>query len=956
MKKSSSWIIALSTATLCSVFAQKTNTPAPTEAQDWLKASQYHQQKLTQSPFSAVDFTSIGPTVMSGRVVDIEVNPENHTEFYVAYATGGLWHTQDNGISFTSLMDDAPTQNIGDIAVDWTQGHLWVGTGENNASRSSYAGMGMLFSSDQGKTWVHKGLEVVHHVGRVVVHPTDPNTLWVAAAGRLYGPNPERGVYKTTDGGKSWKQVLYVSPTAGAIDLVMVPNEPQTLYAATWEKDRKAWHFEGSGAGSGIYKSVDGGEKWTLVTTPKSGFPTGAGVGRIGLAAYDKDLIYAVLDNQFHQEKKEPSGPKSGALTKDDFKSMTVAEFAALADGRLNEYLKANGFQEKYRAPNVKQLVASGSVKPADLALYLEDANAMLFDTPVIGAEVYASRDGGKSWSKQNKQPIEDLFYSYGYYFAQIRVAPSDPNRIVLAGVPLIQSVDGGKTYTAIDKDNVHSDHHALWINPKNPDHMINGNDGGVNITYDSGAHWMKNNTPAVGQFYAINVDNQTPYHVYGGLQDNGVWSAPHTTRVNESWQDSGAYPWKRILGGDGMQVEIDPRNPNTVFTGFQFGNYFRVDRTKGKNTPIQPKHTLGEAPFRFNWESPIRLSKHHPDILYFGSNHLHRSLDQGTTWETISKDLTQGGRKGNVAFGTLTVIEESPAAFGQIWTGSDDGLVSYTPDGGHTWSLKNKDLPQNLWVASIEASAHDSKRVILALNNYRNDDFTPYVYVSEDAGATWKSSIKGLPLGAVNVVIEDPQHPHLLYAGTDVGVFASLDLGANWHPLGKDLPKVAVHDLVVQAEAHHLVIATHGRSVYIADIADLQKMTPSVQKTTLSWLATPKVKHSARWGAAWGSWSAPNTPSQTLSFFSKNSGTANFEVTHSNGTLVYAHEVSLNKGLNRLDFGLAFSEKGAAAYLKKVKTELKKAADGQIYLPKGNYTLTLKSADAQIQTPWAIE
>jgi hypothetical protein len=245
---------------------------------------------------------------------------------------------------------------------------------------------------------------------------------------------------------------------------------------------------------------------------------------------------------------------------------------------------------------------------------------------------------------------------------------------------------------------------------------------------------------------------------------------------------------------------------------------------------------------------------------------------------------------------------------------------------------------------------------VILALNNYRNDDFTPYVYVSEDSGATWKSAVKGLPLGAVNVVIEDPQHPHLLYAGTDVGVFASLDLGANWHPLGKDLPKVAVHDLVVQAEAHHLVIATHGRSVYIADIADLQKMTPSVQKTTLSWLATPKVKHSARWGAAWGSWSAPNTPSQTLSFFSKNSGTANFEVTHSNGTLVYAHEVSLNKGLNRLDFGLAFSEKGASAYLKKVKTELKKAADGQIYLPKGNYTLTLKSAEVQIQTPWAIE
>ena len=299
-------------------------------------------------------------------------------------------------------------------------------------------------------------------------------------------------------------------------------------------------------------------------------------------------------------------------------------------------------------------MVRSGNVKPADLATYLEDANSMLFDTPVIGAEVYKSTDGGKTWSKTHDDYIDDLYYSYGYYFGHIYVSPANQEHIYIYGVPILKSKDGGKTFTSIDAENVHADHHALWINSKNPNHLINGNDGGVNITYDDGKTWIKNNSPSVGQFYAINVDNQTPYNVYGGLQDNGVWKGVNNAPEDRSWQQTGHYPWEMIMGGDGMQIEIDNRNPNIVYTGYQFGNYYRLNLETEHQTYIQPKHQLGESPYRFNWQTPIELSSHNQDILYLGGNKLMRSLDQGNTWEAISDDLTNGGKKGNVAYGNF--------------------------------------------------------------------------------------------------------------------------------------------------------------------------------------------------------------------------------------------------------------------------------------------------------------
>ena len=460
-----------------------------------------------------IPFSNIGPQVMSGRVVALAVNPENPAEFYVAYASGGVWHTTTNGISFDPISENAPTQHIGEIAMHWPSRTLWVGTGENNASRSSYAGMGMLKTTDNGATWEVAGLPDSHHIGKILIDPQDPNHVIVGVTGHLYSPNAVRGIYVTTDGGKEWTQSLFINEETGIIDMAHAPNNFNIQFAAAWEKDRKAWDFKGNGEHSGIYKSTDAGKTWKLISTADSGFPTGEGVGRIGLAVYDDSTLYAIHDSQFRRPEEDK---KSGnGLKKDDFKTMSKAAFLALEDKKLNAFLKENNFQEKYRAANLKNSVRSGAVAPKDLATYLEDANALLFDTPVVGAEVYKSTDGGASWSKTHQGYLDDIYYSYGYYFGHIHVHPKKADKLYIYGVPILTSNDGGKTFSSIVRPNVHSDHHALWINPDLPGHLINGNDGGVNITYDDGKNWMKNNSPTVGQFYAINVDNEKPYNVY---------------------------------------------------------------------------------------------------------------------------------------------------------------------------------------------------------------------------------------------------------------------------------------------------------------------------------------------------------------------------------------------------------------------------------------------------------
>ncbi len=918
---------------------------APTQKAEIQKALQQKESMDASSLVKNIPFKNIGPSIMSGRVVDIDVNPSNPTEFYVGYASGGLWYTNNNGTSFTPVMDNSLTQNVGDIAVDWKTGTIWVGTGENNASRSSYAGIGLLKSTDKGKSWQQMGLEDSHHIGRIILNPSNPNEVVVGVTGHLYSPNEERGIFKTTDGGKTWNKTLFVSKDAGIIDVAMAPNNFNIQYAASWEKDRKAWDFVGNGNGSGIYKSTDGGTTWNKVSTPQSGFPTGEGVGRIGLAVFDENTVYAVHDSQFRRKKTNETEKKSEGLSKEDFKTMSVETFLKLEDKKLNEFLKTNGFQEKYRANNVKQLVESGTVKPIDIANYLEDANSMLFDTPVVGAEVYRSEDGGKTWKKRNEKYIDDLFYSYGYYFAQIAVDPNNKDKVYLAGVPIIKSDDGGKTYTSINGDNVHSDHHSIWIDPNMSGHIVNGNDGGVNISYDDGAHWIKNNTPSVGQFYYINVDNEEPYNVYGGLQDNGVWVGAHNSEENTEWHQNGHYPWKSIMGGDGMQVQIDSRNHNIVYTGYQFGNYYRLDLEKDKQTYIQPKHELGETPYRFNWQTPILLSSHNQDIIYLGGNKLHRSMNQGDDWETISGDLTNGGKEGNVAYGTLATISESPFKFGLIYTGSDDGLVQVTQNGGNSWELLNPtgtNKPSELWVSRVVASQHKKERVYVTLNGYRWDDFTPYIYMSNDYGKTWKNIANNIPVSPVNVIIEDPTNENILFVGTDNGVYVSFDQGATWEAFSEGLPKVAVHDLKIQAKAKHLLVGTHGRSIYKADIGNLQQMKTSDLNKNLVVFKVEDINHSGRWGNSWSSWSKPSTPGIDLTFYTTKSGDFTSKVLTDDGIEVSQAQIQADKGFNVLSYDVAFSKAGKSAFLKKNKMELKEAGNGKTYLPKGKYTLEI--------------
>ncbi len=914
-------------------FSQQPATPATTASSSITQKIQLAQA----SPVKNLPFKNIGPTIMSGRVVDFAVNPNNPIEFYVGYASGGLWHTSNNGTSFTPVMDNSPTQNVGCVAVDWQNGTIWVGTGEVNASRSSYAGIGLLKSDDKGKTWQNMGLMDSHHISSILINPSNPNEVIVGAVGHLYSPNEERGVFKTMDGGKTWNKTLFINNQTGIIEISANPKNFNTMYATAWDKDRKAWNFEGSGAGSGVYKSTDAGSTWAKVSNENSGLPIGKGMGRMGTAVVDDSTVYLIVDNQFHR-KEEAKKEETDILIKDDFKKMDVASFLALDDKKLNQFLKMNGFQEKYEAENVKQMVRVGTVKPEDLARYLEDANSALFDTPVIGAEVYKSTDGGKTWKKTHEGFLDDLYYSYGYYFGKIHVDPNDANKIYVYGVPILKSADGGKTFETIDADNVHGDHHALWIDPKMPGHLIDGNDGGVNISYDDGKTWIKNNAPAVGQFYSVNVDHEKDYNVYGGLQDNGVWVGPHDYEASPGWLQEGKYPYEFIFGGDGMQVQIDSRNSNIVYTGFQFGNYYRLNRNGAEPVYIQPKHELGDSPYRFNWQTPIFLSLHNQDILYLGGNKLMRSMNQGDDWTAISEDLTQGGKPGNVAYGTLTTISESPFQFGLLYTGTDDGLVYVSKDGGGNWIKISDSFPKDLWVSRVIASSHKKERVYVTLNGYRWDDFKPYVYVSENYGATWKDISSNLPVSSVNVIKEDPVNENLLYLGTDNGAYVSFNRGESWEVFSKELPNVAVHDLVIQPEAKDLVLGTHGRSLYVSDISLLQKLNDKTMGEVVLSEMKP-VNFSPRWGSKWSSWGEVYEPKTKIQFYTPQSGKATITIKTEDGKELKRLSIDAEKGVNIIEYDFSISEKGIKM-LEKDNAKLKKAENGRYYLPKGNYEL----------------
>ncbi|MES2796837.1 MAG: glycosyl hydrolase [Bacteroidota bacterium] len=937
-------------------------TEATTAFDRW-KANKARLELNEISLAKNIKFRSVGPSVMSGRVADIDVNEENPTEFFVAYGFGGLWHTKNNGQTFTPIFDNQAVITIGDIAVNWKSKNktIWVGTGESSSSRSTYAGLGLFKSDDNGKTWLHKGLDESHHIGRIKLHPTEENTLWVAAVGRLYTPNAERGIFKSSDGGNTWKNTLFVNENTGAIDLQIDPKNPNILYAAFWEKDRKAWNFEEGGATSGIYKSTDGGENWALLTVKESGFPQGKTNGRIGLAISQNNpnLIYAVLDNQAKQINYKSK--ENAKLSSDKLKSLSKEQFLSLSNEEINEYLDENNFPEKNNAKDLKTAIRSNKIEVADIAKFTENANDDLFKTPISGAEVYKSNDAGKSWARTHQNYLDAVFNTYGYYFGTIHVAPSNDEKIVIPGYQIVQSIDGGKSFQSMNAPNVHADHHSLWINPKNENHLILGNDGGINISYDNGKNWSFANTAALGTFYAIQVDMATPYNVYGGLQDNGVWVGPSTYTANSEWQSDGHYPYKQLLGGDGMQIEVDTRDNNTLYTGFQFGNYFRINKATGHRKYLQMPQEIGGLKNRFNWQTPIFLSAHNQDFVYLGGNKLFRSTNKGDNWEAISQDLTKGGKTGDVPYGTITSLSESPIRLGLIYVGTDDGNVQISKDGGYTFTKIAEKLPQNLWVSRIIASKFSESRVYVSLSGYRNDDFSTYLYKSEDYGANWTKIGTNLPNEPINVIREDPKNAELIYIGNDHGVYVSLNQGKSFMPMTNGLPTVPVHDLLVHPRDNELVIGTHGRSIYIANVEHLQQIaeSDSIAKMDLHLFALKPITYSENWGKIDGDEKYSPTKKQEYSipFYSKNSGKAKIKILSNARFILNQLDVAMDAGVNYFNWDLAIDSSVMFDYGMQLnsqrknttpKIELEKADDGKVYIRPGKYIISIETGEGK--------
>ncbi len=738
------------------------------------------QESDLAAAVAGLEWREVGPTIMGGRIADIAVVESDPSTFYVGVGSGGLWKTTDHGTTFESVFDEQPMLSIGDVTVAPSNPNVvWVGSGEPQNRQSSPWGMGVFRSTDAGRTWTHLGLEETHHIARIRIHPLDADVAYVAAVGRLWGSNPERGVYRTTDGGRTWELVLYIDEHTGAIDLAMDPADPKTLFAAMYQRQRKVWGFNGGGPGSGLYRTTDGGDTWTRLA---GGLPQGD-LGRIGIDIYRRDgnLVMAIVE----------------------------------ADKR-----------------------APGQVDP--VGGRAEDP-----DRPT---GVYRSTDRGETWtqvSPTNNRPM---------YYSQIRIDPNDPDRVYLGGRDLYRSSDGGNTFTPDAALDVHPDHHALWINPANSDHLILGGDGGVAISWNRSDTWRQLRNLPLAQFYEIDVDNRDPYHVCGGLQDNGSWCVP-----SETWSDHGIRPrdWYNVGMSDGYFTVIHP-DGETMLVEAEDGRLMRSNLNTGERLWIRPLGPAGDEEggppeYRWNWNTPIEASPSDPNTIYFGGNTLFRSRDYGQTWEQISPDLTKNidrgtleimgvpgsepmmsANDGTTSFGSLTAIEASPVDPMVVYAGTDDGNLQVTRDGGATWTNAAPNMPgapDQLYVTRIVASHAEAGTVWVAGDNHRDDDMDPYLYVSNDFGASWRAARDGIPDGwSLNALQQHPRAANLLFAGNEIGTWFSIDAGNSWHPLRRNMPPAPVDDIKIQARENDLVIGTHGRGIWIMeDITPLEELSEAV-------------------------------------------------------------------------------------------------------------------------------
>ncbi|WP_395789420.1 WD40/YVTN/BNR-like repeat-containing protein [Aquimonas sp.] len=939
---------------------------APSTPEQREAAWQQHQQMQDASIFKGLNWRSIGPTGQGGRVVDLASVPGQPYTFYVAYATGGVWKTTNNGGSFEPLTDQLPNTVIGAIAVDPSAPEtLWIGAGEPNAARSNYGGHGVFVSRDGGKSFERKGLTGTDRIAEILVDPRDSQRVLVAAAGKLYTPGGQRGIYLTEDGGSTWTHVLKPNDDwTGASDLVIDPTRPDVLYAALWTRTRAPWQFTEAGDGSGIYKSEDGGRTWRQLA---GGLPQDAGVGRIGLAiaASQPDTVYASIDHWAElPENLRDLGDRP--LSPQRLRTMSKDEFLKQDPEEIERFIRGADLPVELDAKGLLAQVRDGSITLQQLISRLEDGNDALFDNPTWGHTVWRTDDGGGSWRRTHDEPIREVTYTYGYYFGEIAVDPSDAERVYTMGVPLIVSADGGKTWSGYtNHESVHVDYQAMWIDPNFPQRIVVGNDGGLDVSYDAGITWRRLDAQPLGQFYTIYADMAEPYNVYGGMQDNGTWKGSSRTRW-ELGED-----WSPINGGDGMWVAVDDESGDT-YTGYQFGYYTRID-SAGKRHEVRPRAPLNEPVLRYNWSTPVILSPHDARTVYMASNRLYRSFDRGRSWAAISPDMTRSKERGNVPFATITALSESPLQFGRLGVGTDDGHVHVSLDGGVRWQQVDARLPADRWVSRIELSRHEANRIYLSLNGYRQDDDRVYLYRSDDFGASWQSIAEGLPAEPVNVIREDTVNPDLLYVGTDRGVYTSLDRGRSWLALDGGLPNVPVHDLFVHPRDRELIAGTHGRSAWIVDALPLQQLDADVRNSAVHLFHIDDLKASRDWRRRPDPWfdRPEHLPELTGTYWAKAAGPVRFRLLDEKDRPLATFEREAQVGLNSFKWNLALdaeltlaAEKQALEALDADKRgELKHQpyAESQrlghrLYPVPGKYTLEIAHVDTTSRSGFEIE